>query len=65
MNGEYDEEHESSSDEDDGERDGTDAVQDGCCQHPVFLHLVVRVLLVALLLVGMKSTPKEIANLAQ
>jgi len=49
MKAEYDEESDSSSDEEYGESGRTDAVEDSSCQHPVFLYFILLVRFMILL----------------
>ena len=46
---EQNEQHDSSWDKQNGDGDGTDAVEYGSCQHPVVLHLILLVCLITLL----------------
>jgi len=48
MSGEHNEEQNRASDKDDGESDGTDAVEYSSCQHPVVIHLILLVIFTTL-----------------
>jgi len=65
VNKKYNKEGDSSSDEDGGKSDGTDAVEYSSCQHPVVLHLILLVVLTALLLFFVSSSLKKIPDFSQ
>ena len=62
---EQNKQHDSSDDVADGDGDGTDAVEYGSCQHPVVLHLILLVGLVALLFFALNSSLEKIADFRQ
>ena len=62
---EQNKQHDSSHDVEDADGDGTDAVEYGSCQHPVVLHLILLVGLVALLFFAANSSLEKIADFRQ